>query len=354
MMQEGLVNASKQLGIELPALTKAAKDSEQIIDDFKNGLNNFLGKEFLTEQEEELKRTDVILLGSIARRESTSASDCDYYILQNGASPEVTRKLIDAAERMRKEHGLGESGSQGVFGKIVVAPNLYESIGLEVDSNTNMTRRILLLAESEPVTIGETHRKVIENILQRYCSDYLPPNRKEDSPVKVPRYLLNDLVRYWRTMAVDFGTKRWHSSKDDTNVKLAKLMVTRKILFAGPLATLLLVPQKIKKNQELCKYLIDSFEPSPLSQLAGTVDLLTKDRSKDALRNLLVSYDEFIQLISSPEQRKILQSHEKGKGQQSETWKKCKKMGEIVQKSLERIFCDDELFKQAFRRYSVF
>jgi len=298
-------------------------------------------------------KTDIILLGSIARQESTTTSDCDYYILQTGASPEVTRKLINAAESARKSLGMDKPGSQGMFGKIVIAPNLYESIGLEVDSNTNMTRRILLLMESEPVTDGKTHKTVIEHILQRYCSDYLSPDRKESNPANVPRYLLNDLIRYWRTMAVDFGTKRWQSSRDETTVRLAKLMVTRKILFAGPLATLLLVPRKIKKNVELYNYLIKSFKPSPLAQLAGTMDLL-HDTSKMALRDILINYDEFIKLLGSDEQRKILVSSEEGKGQQSETWNKCKEMGEIIQKSLEIIFYDDELFKQSFRRYGVF
>lgn len=353
MIYADLAKASQQLEVELPAIEKAAGDSEQIIEDFKNELDEFLGEEFLTKHEKDLKRTDVILLGSIARRESTVASDCDYYILQNGAPPEVTRKLIDAAERIRKRHGMGKPGPQGVFGKIVVAPNLYESIGLEVDSNTNMTRRILLLAESEPVTVGETYKEVTDHILRRYCSDYLPPNRKEDSPVKVPRYLLNDLVRYWRTMAVDFGTKRWETSKNETNIRLAKLMITRKLLFAGPLATLLLVPQKIQKNVELHKYLTKSFKPSPLAQLASTVDLLC-ETSKAALKDLLISYDEFIELLSSEEERTILEGLGKGQGQQSKTWFKCKDLGEKIQKSLEIIFCDDELFKQNFRKYSVF
>lgn len=350
MIHADLANASRRLKIELPALKKAAKDSEQTIEDFKNGFNDFLGKKFLNEHEND---TDVILLGSIARRESSPTSDCDYYILQNGASAEVTRKLIKTAERIRKGRGFEEPGPQGVFGKIVIAANLYESIGLEVDSNANMTRRLLLLAESEPVTNGKTHKKVIGHILSRYCSDYLPPNHKEDGLEKVPRYLLNDLVRYWRTMAVDFGTKRWYTSRDETNVRLAKLRVTRKILFAGPLATLLLVPQKIKKNEELYGYLIKSFKPSPLAQLAGTVDLLC-DTSKAALKDLLINYDEFIKLIGSKEEREILESHGKGKGQQSKTWEKCKEIGAKIQKSLEIIFCDDELFKQNFRRYGVF
>ncbi len=350
MTHDDIAKASQKLDIELPALKKAANDSEQTIEDYKSRFNEILGQQFLADHE---KNTDVILLGSIARRESSSASDCDYYILQNGAPPEITRKLIKTAENIRKEFSIEEPGGQGVFGKIVIAANLYESIGLEIDSNANMTRRILLLTESEPVTNGKTHEEVTNHILHRYCSDFLPPNHKKDHPVRVPRYLLNDLVRYWRTMAVDFGTKRWNTSRDQTNVRLAKLMVTRKILFAGPLATLLLVPKKVQKNEDLHRYLIKSLKPSPLAQLASTVNLLC-DTSKDALKDLLINYDEFIKILSSEGERKILQSHGKGKGQQSETWDKCKKIGETIQKSLEIIFYDDELLKQNFRRYSVF
>jgi hypothetical protein len=202
-----------------------------------------------------LNKVDVVVLGSIARRELTPYSDCDYYVLQHAASPETTRDLSIAAEKGREKLDYRPPGAQGTFGEIVIAADLYERIGLEVDSNANMTQRLLLLTESEPVTKGQTHREVIEKILSRYCADYLPPNCEEDTPSKVPRYLLNDLVRFWRTMAVDFGTKRWRTTKDDSYLRLAKLMISRKILFAGPLTTILLTPLKTKTNLEVVSYL---------------------------------------------------------------------------------------------------
>jgi hypothetical protein len=115
----------------------------------------------------------------------------------------------------------------------VIAANLYESIGLDIDTNANMTRRLLLLTESKSVLSEETYNSVVDNILLRYCSDYLPPIREQGSHAKTPRYLLNDLVRLWRTIAVDFGTKRWRTIKDDSHLRLVKLRITRKILFAG-------------------------------------------------------------------------------------------------------------------------
>ena len=250
-MHQDLVEAIKILDIQLPALEKSAKHSEETLNNFRELLRERLKRADIDISSEELKKTDVVILGSIARGESNASSDCDYYILQNGASAATTRALGIAAEAIREKLDVRKPGEEGVFGEIVVAANLYEIIGLEVDSNVNITRRVLLLTESKAVTEGETHRHTIQNILERYCADYLPTTSEENSPVKIPRYLLNDLVRYWRTMAVDFGTKRWRTSKERTNLRHAKLLVTRKMLFVGPLASLLLIPKKIKTNGEL-------------------------------------------------------------------------------------------------------
>lgn len=127
-----------------------------------------------------------------------------------------------------------EPGRQGVFGDVVIAVSLYERIGLESDTNQNLTHRMLMLTESKSILSEPTYSNVIGHILTRYCADYVPPERKAGSPAMVPRHLLNDLIRFWRTMAVDFGAKRWRSSKDETSLRLIKLRTTRKILFAGP------------------------------------------------------------------------------------------------------------------------
>jgi len=278
----------------------------------------------------------VVLLGSIARGESTSISDCDYFVLQHGASPGVSRQLIAAAEQARQEAGYREPGAQGVFANIVIAANLNESIGLDVDSNTNMTRRLLLLTESRSVW-GQTRECVIDNILQRYCADYISPSRRASDKARIPRYLLNDLVRFWRTMAVDFG----------------KLRVTRKILFAGPLATLLMVPHRIQKNEELPDYLGEWLKKPPLSQLASTCEALSID-SKAALRSLLKAYDGFISLLANKTNRNALEKPAEDSSRFEQLRIECKQIGDCVQECLIEIFWNDELFKNNFQEYCVF
>lgn len=345
-MHVDLTKAAELTGIELPALEEASKTSQRLLSQFRE----MLKQEFSDNRPDGLEETDIVFLGSIAREEASFQSDFDYYVLQHGAPPETTRRLITSAEKIRETFGSGQPGVQGVFGNIVVAANLYESIGLELDSNTNMTRRVLLLSESKPVTEGKVHAKVIDHILSRYCADYLPPIRGKSSPAKVPRYLLNDLVRYWRTMAVDFGTKRWRTG--DSHLRLAKLRITRKVLFAGPLATVLFAEQDIDTNGKLQSYLKKSLAAPPLAQIAKHVDSMSQ-KSQKAMKILLQNYDQFIGILSG-DKREVLKAIRGDIKSQKELREQCRKIGDKIQSSLEQIFFEDPLLKKSFRKYAVF
>lgn len=345
-MHDDLSKAAKLVGAELPALEEASKTSQRLLGEYKR----LLDEKFSKDRPDDLEKTDVVLLGSIAREECSFQSDCDYYVLQHGARPHTTRRLITAMERIQRDFQLAEQGGQGVFGEIVVAANLYERIGLELDSNTNITRRVLLLSESKPVTQGKTHTAVIDNILSRYCADYITLNRSKSSPAKVPRYLLNDLVRYWRTMTVDFGTKRWRTG--DSHLRLAKLRITRKILFAGPLATVLIAPKSIDTNDKLQSYLKKSLAAPPLAQIAKHVGSMSK-KSQKAVKILLQNYDQFISILSG-HKRDVLKGTRGDSKSREELREQCQEIGNKIQSSLEQIFYNDPLFKDSFKKYAVF
>jgi len=348
-MHSDLVEAARLLNIKLPALEKAAKLSHGDIANFKEELLEVFP--YQSEDGTDPKNVDVALLGAHARGEATQGSDCDYFILQSGASPEISQGLIAAMDKVLDQSHLRGPGGQGVFGNIVIAANLYECIGLELDTNLNMTRRVLLLTESTSVYSEETRQTVIDNVLSRYCADYLPPYRDKGSPAKVPRFLLNDLVRYWRTIAVDFGAKRWRTLRSDSYLRLAKLMTTRKLLFAGPLATLLLAPDRVEDNEGLQGYLKEWLDKPPLAQLASTEGQLSGS-AKGALADILVEYDKFVGILSDREKRKLFEKpNAPGFKRLSDD---SYGIGNTIQKSLEAIFFDDPLFKDKFRKYAAF
>jgi hypothetical protein len=59
---------------------------------------------------------------------------------------------------------------------------------------------MLFLLESVYATNQDVYDDVHEQLLARYLDQSVKPQRP-------PRFLLNDVIRYWRTMCVDFAGK---------------------------------------------------------------------------------------------------------------------------------------------------
>lgn len=304
--------------------------------------------------------TSVVLFGSIARGEMTSGSDADWILLIDGqAFPEHQNQTADVA-RLLYDNDFGEPGRSGVFGCMVSSHSLVHQIGGEDDKNSNTTRRVLLLLESIAV---EAYNRVRRQILNRYIRD----DRGllfGSGRVKVPRFLLNDLTRYWRTVTVDFVYKQRADAGKKWALRNAKLRMSRKLVFTSGLLRCFfcqLDPEADRAREAL----ITRNDPAELlcyleSNLLKTpVELLAQAASREAIpmstaKKLFESYDSFLGVLDD-DRRHNLEHLNHDNMATSHVWQEIREMSRQFQAGLDELFYgpDDQL-KELIIRYGVF
>lgn len=275
-MHAALENAARALGLALPNLEEAAAFSNRVLAQIQTELHKALP---LLDEE----CLDVIVFGSLARREATTKSDLDFAIAVHRLPDQVlrTRELLDAVVEVQRKLSFEEPGRSGMFGAIMSAADITERIGLEQDTNLNHSRRILLFQESTSVFAPELHERLLAATLERYVIDYATPKRG------VARFLLNDLLRYWRTIAVDYQAKRWEAQGPTWGLRYIKLKTSRKLAYAGTLASLL------RARESSVDYFIEQFRMPALARLAQLEPDLEDARKAD-LALVLTIADEVV------------------------------------------------------------
>ena len=167
--------------------------------------------------------------GSVARRECTSGSDVDLFFLFNGKIKiSEARQKQDAYRTRLKDVGLIMPDHGGVFENPLNINKLLETIGGDQDTNEFITRRMLFLLEGEWIFNQQLFKGTRTRLIKRYVADDLGDH-------KLSLFLLNDVIRYWRTICVDFEYKTAASDKPRA-IRLIKLRFSRMLLYLGGVA----------------------------------------------------------------------------------------------------------------------
>jgi len=174
------------------------------------------------------RKTPIIIgvNGSVARRECTSGSDVDLFFLglDDSAEDLAEKQRTYRAELMKR--GIKMPALGGVFERPLQARKMLDTIGGNNDTNMYITRRMLFLLEGEWIYNERGFVDLRSKLIGRYVAEDLEKK-------KIALFLLNDIIRYWRTICVDFEHKMLDAKKPRA-IRIIKLRFSRMLLyFAG-------------------------------------------------------------------------------------------------------------------------
>jgi hypothetical protein len=280
----------------------------------------------------------VVLFGSWGRGELTRGSDDDWAILvDDAARADAAPGPAEVAAALEGGRGPGRSG---VFGGRILCDDLLSRIGLENDSNANLTRRMLLMLESQPVAGDDVHRRCWERVLDGYLSD-------ADRPYRPPRFFLNDLIRYWRTICVDFVGKE-REGGEKWGIRNAKLRTSRKVLFAAGLVPLLQTHRFARDERRA--YLAAQLAAPATDRLAAA--FLDCD-ARDAGVRALSAYDRWLGVLDDPERRGELESLTKDTAHESAVFRDVRRHATELHRGLLVLLFDTPLLPHV-REHGIF
>ncbi len=326
-----LERLSREAGVDFPTIFAARRRTEKALDASRRSLESC----------ETDKDVAVVLMGSWGRHELTSGSDDDFMLLIDGKERESVRPSIDEVRDALGATGK-PPGPEEVFGVPVFSHDLCNKIGLEEDGNKNLTHRMLLVLESVPALGDEIWRAVKAAVLEKYVDESVKPFRP-------PRFFLNDVIRYWRTIAVDFEAK--HRSRDGNKwgLRNAKLRTSRSLLFASGLLPLL--ECHLYDEKTIPDYLARSFDALPTDRVA---EAFLRHERTDAGARVFSAYDEFLAMLNDDDQRAALEVLAREDQEFFEVFGTAKRLGEQIRTGLLSLLFETPALYPLTREFAIF
>ncbi len=156
-----------------------------------------------------------------------------------------------------------------------------------------------------------------KNKFESYRSQLLEKYIKEDIPDhQLNKFFLNDIIRYYRTIATDFEYKV-AEKEQSWGLRNIKLRFSRKLLYFGGIIVVAETSHKTRNEKiETTKKLLDM---SPLERI--------EELSNVTPDNIFTPYETFLKKVSDKETRDLLKLVDKDKRNECEEFKSLRNLG---------------------------
>lgn len=279
--------------LEFKSIDAAYRHSADVI----NCLRKDLESELLRSEFKD--RLTIVTTGSFGRGEASAESDLDLFIFfDSDKSEDSLHEEKKSIQGVVDKYIKKSAGDTGTFGSdaVVNFSEMLQNLGGDKDLNVLLTRRMLFLLEGKWLYGEERFKAYRTDLLNKYI-------KAGDPEKQISRFLLNDIIRYYRTIATDFEFKVSESSKS-WGLRNVKLRFSRKLLYFGgviSVAETAFVAQA-DKNQLIA----DILDKTVLERVQ---DLGAKNSHTP---EILKIYQDFLATIECPKNREALEGVTKG------------------------------------------
>lgn len=243
------------------------------------------------------KVSTIVAAGSLARMEaSKDVSDADLIIIVDDdlePDSEEAKGIHEQVWEALSPLGLDKPKSTGIFSVPTNYQQLVSAIGDASEKYEVFGKRLLLLLESQPLFKDENYTNLIIKIVDRYADKYVAENSEKEWTL-----LLNDLIRYFRSLAVNY---QWDFDNEVEKwaIRNIKLRHSRLVMYSG---LLFLLGEASKERKDKVVWLRTYLRMTPLERLAWVYE-----QNKDwNFYRIMGSYNFFLSKMSSKDVRETL------------------------------------------------
>ena len=172
--------------------------------------------------------------GSLGRGDVGAKSDLDLFVVTTKKKKKLKRltevRLLAHAIEINERLQYGPFSNDGKYLKVYSREAMLDALGAPHDDSENLfTARMLLLLESRCVCGERAYTESLRRIIKHYFRD------KRGKRSFRPLFLLNDLLRYWRTLCLNYELIRdiqgrpWR--KKNINLKFSRMLTVFGTIF---------------------------------------------------------------------------------------------------------------------------
>ncbi len=294
----------------------------------------------------------VYATGSFGRIEASSHSDLDLFILSrevDKASPEKPRKEPSLSKldqicvkadliRATQELNIEEFSGDGEYLTHYTVEDLKRTLGTREDDVTNtFTARLLLLLESYPLIGNAAYEQLTRSVIKAYWKDY---NGRESE--FMPAFLVNDILRMWRTFCVNYEAGKPPESEEDKarrKLKNYKLKHSRMLSCYSALMFLLFAYRTEGTVSPATAFEMVSLTPTQrLEWLLGQKECKAGHAEID---KVMATYEDFLQQTDAPKNDLV----NKFKGDTKHFFESDRSFGNSVFSVLQTLGAENPLYR---------